>query len=160
MKIIYIKMCSLEELKKNINSFNNETVNIIPKTKIESNYVLDQFNMRERRLEYQSFISKNKKEIKNEHPIKLFENADKFMATFEKNRYLKKWNRLDEYAQKIKLTEFFQKWLIDNTQIRLSAKELTNKIVIQHALNKRLKIHYDETKGEIVSIDKIEQYIN
>ena len=59
------------------------------------------------------------------------------MDTFEKNRYLKKWNRLDEYAQKIKLTEFFQKWLIDNRNIRLSAKELTNKIVIQHALNKR-----------------------
>jgi hypothetical protein len=81
------------------------------------------------------------------------------MDTFEKNRYLKKWNRLDEYAQKTKLNEFFQKWLIDNTHIRLSAKELTNKIVIQHALNKRLKIHYDENKGEIVSIEKLEQYI-
>jgi hypothetical protein len=153
-------MCSLEELKKNINSFNNETINIIPKIKIESNYVLDQFNIRERKLEYQSFISKNKKEVKDAHPIQIFESADKFMDTFEKNRYLKKWNRLDEYAQKIKLTEFFQKWLIDNRNIRLSAKELTNKIVIQHALNKRLKIHYDETKGEIVSIDKLEQYIN
>jgi hypothetical protein len=153
-------MCSLEDIKSYINSFNNEEVNIKPKIKIESDYALDQFNIRNRKLEYQAFISKNKKDIKNEHDIRKFDNADEFMNAFDKNRFLKKWNRLDEFAKKEKLNEFFQKWLQTNPNNRLSSKELTNRIIMQHSLNKRLKIDYDENKGEILSIDKLEQYIN
>jgi hypothetical protein len=152
-------MCSLEELKNNINSFNNETVNINPKIKIESNYVLDQYNIRQRKIDYQETIAKYKKDIKTEHDVKVFDNANDFMNAFEKNRYLKKWHRLDEYAKKIKMNEFFQKWLLENPTIKNTPTELTNKLIIQQSLNKRLRIHYDEINGVILSIDKIDEYI-
>jgi hypothetical protein len=152
-------MCSLEELKKYINSFNNETINIKPKIKGDSNYVLDQYNIRQRRIEYQETIAKNKKQIKNEHEVKLYDNASDFMNAFEQNRYLKKWHRLDEYAKRIKMNEFFEKWLTQNQHIKFTPKELTNKLIIQHSLNKRFKIDYDDKNGIILSIDKIEEYI-
>ena len=36
---------TLEQIKININKFNEETVNIKPKIKVESDYILDQFNI-------------------------------------------------------------------------------------------------------------------
>jgi hypothetical protein len=81
------------------------------------------------------------------------------MDALEKKRYMKKWNRLDEYAKKIKFNEFFEKWLIDNPNIKLTPNELTNKMIIGHSLNKRYKIDYDEVNCVIVSIDKLEEHI-
>jgi hypothetical protein len=155
----YKKMNLFQEIKKNINTFNNEDINIKPKIKVESNYILDQFNIRERKIEYYKFISKNKKEIKNEHETRVFNNANEFMDALEKKRYMKKWNRLDDYAKKIKYNEFFEKWLIDNPNIKLTPNELTNKMIIGHSLNKRYKIDYDEVNCVILSIDKLEEHI-
>ena len=147
-------MTTLEEIKKNIDNFNKIIIIHKPKIKIESDYALDQYNIKVNKLKYQEFISKNKKEIKKEHEINQFETGDKLMEAYEKTRYLRKWNKLDEYAKKMKLKEYFQKWISDNTDTQYTEYDLLNKYYDDTHNKKKVVIDYDDKIGQIISIIK------
>jgi hypothetical protein len=147
-------MTTLQEIKKNIDNFNKMTVLHKPKIKIESDYALDQYNIKVNKLKYQEFISKNKKEIKKEHEINQFETGDKLMEAYEKTRYLRKWNKLDEYAKKIKLKEYFQKWINENTDTQYTEYDILNKYYDDIHNKKKVAVDYDDKIGQILSIIK------
>lgn len=146
-------MTTLNNIKNLIDVFNNEDPNIIhtPKIKGESNYMLDQYNIRVNKLKYQEFISKNKKDMKKEREINIHASGDDFMNKFERNRYLKTWNKLDEYAKKIKLKEYFTKWLLEHTLSSYTLNDLINKY---NQDVKQIKVDYDDKEGYIRKIEK------
>jgi hypothetical protein len=132
-----------------------ETKNEIIEVKTGSDYAIDQFNMRQRHLEYQAAISKNKKTLKNEYEIRYFDTANNFMDAFEKNRYLKKWNRLDDFAKKNRLNEYFTRWLEKHPESSMSLEELTKSLLKQLSDKKTsIKINYDDTNGVILNIER------
>jgi hypothetical protein len=111
--------------------------------------------MRQRYLEYQTAISKNKKHIKNEHEVRIFESANNFMDAFEKKRYLKKWNRIDDFAKKNRLNEYFTRWLEKHPDYSMSIEELTKNLLKDLSnKSKAPKINYDDTNGVILNIEK------
>jgi hypothetical protein len=158
-------MVTLEDIKSRILKFNDKTddtsikedepVIIEQPLKTGSDYAIDQFNMRQRYLEYQAAVSKNKKAIKAEHEIRIFESAGNFMDAFEKKRYLKKWNRVDDFAKKNRINEYFRRWLEKHNEITSTTEELT-KNLMKELSNKTTapKINYDDINGVILNIEK------
>jgi hypothetical protein len=149
-RILNFNSCKIsDEINNNISK--NESVEI----KSGSDYAVDQFNMRQRYLEYQTAISKNKKHIKNEHEVRIFESANNFMDAFEKKRYLKKWNRIDDFAKKNRLNEYFTRWLEKHPDYSMSIEELTKNLLKDLSnKSKAPKINYDDTNGVILNIEK------
>lgn len=160
-------MVTLEDIKSRILNFNyksddssikvDEPISIVIEQSIKSgsDYAIDQFNMRQRYLEYQSTVSKNKKDIKTEHEIRIFESAGNFMDAFEKKRYLKKWNRVDDFAKKNRINEYFTRWLEKHNETTYTTEELT-KTLMKELSNKTTapKINYDDINGVILNIEK------
>jgi hypothetical protein len=77
------------------------------------------------------------------------------MDAFEKNRYLKKWNRLDDFAKKNRLNEYFTRWLEKHPESSMSLEELTKSLLKQLSDKKTsIKINYDDTNGVILNIER------
>jgi LPS O-antigen subunit length determinant protein (WzzB/FepE family) len=144
-------MSTLDTIKKSINDFNKMTIIHIPKIKIESDYALDQYNIRMNKLKYQEFISKKKKEVKKERDINQFDSGEDLMRVYERNRYLRKWNKLDEYAKKMKLREYLEKWLSDNKNVEYTIDELIKRY---NEDIKMIKVIYNENCGYIEKLEK------
>jgi hypothetical protein len=112
---------------------------------------LDQFNYRQSQIQYYASLSKTKKDIRPVEKVMVQFNQEEF----DKRRYLKKWNRLDDYAKQVVAKTYLEKLLATE---RITQQEYTRlvKEVRQMIVKRELKrVEYDETSGILYEIGQL-----
>jgi hypothetical protein len=125
---------------------------VAPKKEYRGNqYDLDQFNYRQSQIQYYASLSKTKKDIRPVEKVMVEFNQEEF----DKRRYLKKWNRLDDYAKQVVAKTYLEKLL--ETE-RITQQEYTRlvKEVRQLIVKRELKrVEYDEGSGILYEIAQL-----
>jgi hypothetical protein len=142
----------IDEMKTALPASPTPVVPTTPKKDYRGNqHDLDQFNYRQSQIQYYASLSKTKKDIRPVEKVMVQFNHEEF----DKRRYLKKWNRLDDYAKQVVAKTYLEKLLATE---RITQQEYTRlvKEVRQMIVKRELKrVEYDEGSGILYEIGQL-----